>query len=154
MVFYNNGQYIWEPGPNRTLALSSLMSSEHDVLLGGAALLTLYWGGTASTPGVPVPREAAREGEVLEGQVVGEGDGGDGQTMYEVVVEAAGGGAAPPPVVDDAGVGEEQALNRFLTLMMAMMGMENAGGGAHGADMEVEVEGGGGRPGAYPVQKP
>lgn len=70
VVFYDQGSYCWEAGPNRPICLSDVLSSYCE---GSEPLFTCYWGHTATTPVVVVPKRPARdmppllEGEVMEG---------------------------------------------------------------------------------------
>ena len=47
MVYYDNGRYSWEPGPNRSLKLSEVL---RDATPGSEPLFTCYWGHTPTTP--------------------------------------------------------------------------------------------------------
>jgi hypothetical protein len=58
VIFQENGDYTWEPGSNRKLDLSSLLSSSlwsRGINASSYGHLTLYWGHTDSTPLIVVP---------------------------------------------------------------------------------------------------
>lgn len=47
VVYYDNGGYSWEPGPNRSIKLSEVLQ---DTTPGAEPMFTCYWGHTPTTP--------------------------------------------------------------------------------------------------------
>ncbi|GLC54697.1 hypothetical protein PLESTB_000896500 [Pleodorina starrii] len=117
VVYYDNGRYSWEPGPNRSLPLSQVLAGCSP---GAEPLFTCYWGHTPTTPVVVIPKRHPRdlppELQQLEAEVV---EAAEAQPLPPPVAEVVlGEGKGSPPSSSAEGEEDANPLLQFLVFMM------------------------------------